>query len=126
MKHPIKLKYIFIIILLITVPITSFIIINNSKISKEHGQIIVINNFYSPQLDKNKTIRIYLPADYSEHNNKYPVMYMQDGQNLFDEKTASYNKEWNIDETLNKLSKYDDFKGLIIVGIDSDRTSDFF
>ena len=84
-----------------------------------HGSITVIDNFYSPELDNNKTLRIYLPYGYETSDKKYPVIYMQDGQNLFDDKTASYNVEWGIDETLDELYSDSETKGVIVIGIDS-------
>ena len=78
---------------------------------------ILSENFYMPQLDRKRKIRIYLPLDYSTSNKSYPVMYMHDGQNLFDDKT-SYAGEWEVDETLNKLYKEKGF-GLIVIGIDN-------
>src|SRR5690606_33431334 len=58
-----------------------------------------------------------LPPDYETSTKKYPVLYMQDGQNLFDNKTA-YSGEWQIDETLNKLFSEGDY-GAIVIGIDN-------
>lgn len=52
----------------------------------------------APQLDTIKTIWLYLPKDYSEEK-KFPVLYMQDAQNLFDNETA-YAGEWAVDEFL--------------------------
>lgn len=58
--------------------------------------------FFMPQLARHRRITIYLPESYSSTRKKYPVLYMQDGQNVFDEKTA-YAGEWGIDKTLNAL-----------------------
>jgi len=78
---------------------------------------IIDNSFYMPQLDKTRRIWIYLPPDYETTDNYYPVLYMQDGQNLFDDNT-SYVGEWHVDETLNNL--YDEgIKVPIVVGIDN-------
>ena len=52
----------------------------------------------APQLNCKRKIWIYLPLDYDKSTKKYPVIYMHDGQNLFDAKT-SYAGEWNVDET---------------------------
>jgi len=79
---------------------------------------ILSENFYMPELDRKRKIRIYLPPDYSTSNKSYPVMYMHDGQNLFDDNT-SYAGEWEVDETLNKLFKEKGF-GIIVIGIDND------
>jgi len=64
-----------------------------------------------------KKVWIYLPPDYQKTKKRYPVVYMHDGQNLFDNKT-SYTSEWKVDETLNDL--YKQFgKGFIVVGIEN-------
>lgn len=75
---------------------------------------IISENFDMPQLGRQRRIWIYLPADYATSNKKYPVIYMHDGQNLFDEYTSGYG-EWGVDELLNKLPVE---KQCIVVGID--------
>ena len=67
-----------------------------------------------PQLGRTRRIWIYLPAGYSASKRRYPVIYMQDGQNLFDEQTSA-DGEWGVDEI---LDKFPDSKESIIVGID--------
>ena len=77
---------------------------------------IVDTAFYMPQLDRNRRIWIYLPVGYATNRKQYPVMYMHDGQNIFDEFTAGFG-EWGIDECLDSMIK----KGkpaCIVVGID--------
>jgi len=66
----------------------------------------------APQLQTIKKIWIYLPKKYDSTKRKYPVIYMHDAQNLFDDKT-SYVGEWNIDEKLDSLNAQ-----VIIVGIE--------
>lgn len=63
----------------------------------------------------NKKMFIYLPDGYNESTEKYPVMYMLDGQNLFS--TAYVNTEWKIDETLDRLVKDGKIKKTIVVGL---------
>lgn len=70
-----------------------------------------------PGLDRQRTIRVYLPPGYEQSTERYPVLYMHDGQNLFDDAT-SYAGEWGIDETLNRLAQQEGLK-LIVVGIDN-------
>lgn len=83
------------------------------------GKVQVLdNNFYIPELSRTRRIWMYLPPDYGlVPGKRYPVLYMQDGQNLFDENT-SYAGEWGIDEAMNKLAQEGD-AGCIIVGIDN-------
>jgi predicted alpha/beta superfamily hydrolase len=66
----------------------------------------------APQLHSIKKIWIYLPKNYNRSTKKFPVIYMHDGQNLFDAKT-SYVGEWNVDEKLDSLKAQ-----VIIVGIE--------
>ena len=73
--------------------------------------------FLIPGLNRERTVRIYLPPGYEQGTRRYPVLYMHDGQNLFDDATA-YAGEWGIDETLNELAKSRGLE-LIVVGIDN-------
>lgn len=64
---------------------------------------IVDEDFYMPQLDRYRRIWIYLPQNYFDNPEAhYPVLYMHDGQNVFDAFT-SFAGEWEVDETLNEL-----------------------
>lgn len=60
---------------------------------------------------------LYLPPNYETSTEKFPVIYMHDGQNLFDKKT-SFAGEWEVDETLNQLFK-ETGKGFIVVGVEN-------
>jgi predicted alpha/beta superfamily hydrolase len=73
-----------------------------------------------PALDRTRTIRLYLPPGYETSKRHYPVLYMHDGQNLFDAATA-YAGEWGVDETLNDLARTKGLE-LIVVGIDNGGT----
>jgi predicted alpha/beta superfamily hydrolase len=70
-----------------------------------------------PGLNRQRQVRLYLPPGYAASGKRYPVLYMHDGQNLFDDATA-YAGEWKIDETLDTLSKAGQLD-LIVVGIDN-------
>ena len=78
---------------------------------------IMSSNFAIPQLNRTRKIWIYLPPDYETSTKTYPVLYMQDGQNLFDNQTA-FSGEWQVDETLNNLFAQGDY-GAIVIGIDN-------
>jgi predicted alpha/beta superfamily hydrolase len=75
---------------------------------------IINQKFEIPQLGRQRRIWIYLPPNYYLSHKKFPVIYMHDGQNLFDEYTSGYG-EWGIDEIMDKLPAKDQ---CIIVGID--------
>jgi predicted alpha/beta superfamily hydrolase len=86
--------------------------------ASENVQILA-EGFDMPQLNRKRRIWIYLPPDYQTNKKKYyPVLYVQDGQNIFDEAT-SYAGEWGIDKTLNHLYAEDNSNALIVVGIDN-------
>ena len=68
-----------------------------------------------------RNLRVWLPANYFapvNRNKHYPVLYMQDGQNLFDEATAQFH-EWKFDETVEFLTGSMRIHPMIVVGIDS-------
>jgi predicted alpha/beta superfamily hydrolase len=68
------------------------------------GDLKVAESIYSPQLHNRRRLFVYLPPSYAaEIDRRYPVIYMQDGQNLFDE-SLSYAGEWQVDETMEALS----------------------
>ncbi len=73
--------------------------------------------FVMPGLDRQRSIRLYLPPSYQTSEKRYPVVYMHDGQNLFDNMTANEG-EWGVDESLNQLAEKHGLE-LIVVGIDN-------
>ncbi|PWF48275.1 alpha/beta hydrolase [Massilia glaciei] len=84
------------------------------------GKLSIVDGFESPQLKNKRKLRIYLPPSYQENPAKrYPVLYMHDGQNLFDAKTAAYGVEWGIDETVDRLVAAGKLDEIIVVGIDN-------
>jgi len=88
---------------------------NSSTLS---GELEILSDFEFPQLQRRGTVRVYLPAGYRDCNCRYPVLYMHDGQNLFDQAT-SYSGEWGVDETLLRLEREGRLQGLIVIGIDN-------
>jgi len=65
-----------------------------------------------------RDIIVWLPPSYdSLSNKKYPVLYMQDGQNVFDPGTSSFGVDWQIDETTDSLIKIKAIEEIIVVGI---------
>jgi predicted alpha/beta superfamily hydrolase len=78
---------------------------------------IITDSFYMPQFDRYRRVWIYLPPDYETSGYDYPVLYMHDGQNVFDALT-SFLGEWEVDETLNALHAEGD-TGIIVVAIDN-------
>lgn len=60
-----------------------------------------------------RTIHLYLPDNYEESDERYPVIYMYDGHNLFHDQDATYGKSWGMETFLNN---YD--KPFIVVGME--------
>ena len=83
------------------------------------AQVQVLDTtFFIPQLNRYRRLWIYLPVNYTLLKSKvFPVLYMQDGQNLFNVQTA-FADEWGVDECLDTLQKKLN-KDCIIVGIDN-------
>jgi len=81
---------------------------------QKHGTLKIARAVESPQLGNTRDVMIYLPPSYASSERRYPVIFMHDGQNLFDART-SFAGEWNVDETLDAASG----EGLeaIVVGI---------
>jgi predicted alpha/beta superfamily hydrolase len=72
---------------------------------------IISDSFFIPQLNVKRRLWIYLPKNY-DGKKRFPVLYMHDGQNLFDANTSGFG-EWGVDEFLDSVKKE-----LIVVGID--------
>jgi predicted alpha/beta superfamily hydrolase len=81
------------------------------------GNLKVGREFWSPELGNRRDVLVYLPPSYTQDNRRYQVLYMHDGQNLFDRATSYVGQDWEVDETLEKLSA----EGLeaIIVGLNN-------
>ncbi len=77
---------------------------------------IIDTAFFIPQLNKKRRVWIYLPKNYASSSKTFPVLYMHDGQNLFNQQTANFD-EWRVDESLDSLQKLTG-KECIVVGID--------
>lgn len=78
---------------------------------------IIDTAFVMPQLNRTRRIWVYLPKNYfKDKSKKYPVLYMNDGQNLFNLQTAAFG-EWGVDECLDSL-EVQLKKEVIVVGVD--------
>lgn len=79
---------------------------------------ILSHDFHIPQLIKTRRITALLPHDYHESQKRYPVLYLQDGQNLFDD-NAPFGS-WEVDKKLAVLSELG-FGNIIVIAIDHAR-----
>jgi predicted alpha/beta superfamily hydrolase len=81
------------------------------------GVHVLAQRLAIPGLGRERTLRLYLPPSYdTAPTRRYPVIYMHDAQNLFDDAT-SYAGEWGVDETLDDFARTRGFEA-IVVGID--------
>ena len=89
-----------------------------NKVSTATAEVTVLDKaFVMPGLNRSRQVRLYLPPLYGTSDKNYPVLYMHDGQNVFDNATA-YAGEWGVDETLNELAATGQLE-LIVVAIDN-------
>jgi enterochelin esterase-like enzyme len=86
--------------------------------STAQANVHVLPAMTIPGLGRERTIRLYLPPGYETSTTRYPVLYMHDGQNLFDA-ASSFLGEWEVDESLNLLAQTKHLE-IIVVGIDND------
>lgn len=77
------------------------------------GDVRIVPQAWSPQLENKRDVLIYLPPSYSVGERRYPVLYMHDGQNLFDEATAFAGQDWQVDETMERMSA-DGYEAIIV------------
>ncbi|MEQ8836409.1 MAG: alpha/beta hydrolase-fold protein, partial [Lacipirellulaceae bacterium] len=64
-----------------------------------------------------RDVVVWLPPEYDTSKDCYPVLYMHDGQNLFDPKTSSFGVDWQVDETCTRLIETKIIGPIIVVGI---------
>ncbi len=92
--------------------------VEKEKLHTASANVKIIDTaFYMPQLNRYRRIWLYLPPNYQSSNKKYPVLYMHDGQNLFDAPASAYG-EWGVDECMDSLLAKGK-QASIIVGIDN-------
>jgi enterochelin esterase-like enzyme len=80
------------------------------------GRIVDLGIIHSRFSDPRR-VMVWLPPGYSATAAPAAVLYMHDGQNLFDKATAGYGMEWGIDETLDRLIRERKVRPTIVVGI---------
>lgn len=80
---------------------------------------IIQDTIYIPQLDRERTLRIYLPPNYDDSDKSFPVFYMHDGQNLFNKKDSSFGMIWDVANTMDSVIEQNKYMSCIVVGIDN-------
>jgi predicted alpha/beta superfamily hydrolase len=70
-------------------------------------------------IEPSRLVRVWLPAGYQDSTQSYPVLYLLDGQNVFDRATSAIGEEWGVDETLTELIERKAILPMIVVAIDN-------
>ena len=101
--------------------VTSFVAVT-SFAQQPHtltGDIRSHKSFHSKLLNNDRDVLVYLPPGYeTDKGRRYSVLYLQDGQNLFDGATSFIpGQEWRVDETIGSLISTGQIEPLIVVGI---------
>jgi predicted alpha/beta superfamily hydrolase len=81
-----------------------------------------LHEFHSRIFHNTRFLRVWLPPGYDDPQNsarRYPVFYLNDGQNLFESATSFNGVEWRVDETTDRLIREAVIPPLIVVGIDN-------
>src|SRR3954453_9788207 len=83
------------------------------------GRFDLLHEFRSAALGTTRRVSVYLPPGYDDSAARYPVLYLQDGQNLFDPGRAFVpGQDWGLDETAEALIGAGEIAPVILVGID--------
>ena len=99
----------FLALLLVAFPATAF-----GKV--DAGRLIDLGVVQSRYADARR-VTVWLPSSYSAKGPRHAVLYMHDGQNLFDPETGYGGMEWNVDQTLDRLIREKQVRPTIVVAI---------
>jgi predicted alpha/beta superfamily hydrolase len=95
--------------------------LENRRVAVRHGRLEHVNGFESKILGNRRDVTVYLPAGYDERGDRrYPVLYMHDGQNLFEDHRAFIpGQHWRLAEAANESIGNRRAGAMIIVGVDN-------
>ena len=86
--------------------------------ARPSSKLEMYRDFHSQSLPDDRNVIVYLPPDYVGQNRRYPVMYMHDGQNLFDPETSFVQgRTWQFGEHADQLILAGEIEPLIVVGV---------
>ena len=88
------------------------------------GNLVIHRGFRSKWLRYSRRLFVWLPPSYGDKTKRFPVIYMHDGQNLFDSKTSFSIHDWKVDEVATKLIKQNKIREFIVVGIGNSHDRD--
>jgi len=82
------------------------------------GRLVYRTDAVSAFLGPTRHIEIWLPQGYdADSSRRYPVLYMHDGQNLFDPRIANTGVDWGVDEAVVRLVRRGTIQPVIVVGV---------
>lgn len=82
----------------------------------QQGEVIRLDNFESQYISP-RHVEVYLPFDYHPKDETYPVIYLQDGQNVFNPKTSFTGIDWGVDEAMDTLIYQGKVPSAIVVAV---------
>lgn len=82
------------------------------------GRLVYWTDVHSAYLGPTRHVEIWLPPGYDDdRSTRYPVLYMHDGQNLFDPRIANTGVDWGVDEAVGRLVAAGRIPPIIVVGV---------
>lgn len=82
------------------------------------GTYHVIDGLASPRTGNTRSAIVYMPPSYAENTEKrYPLLVCHDGQNMFNDSTATYGRSWRAQETLDGLAAAGTVEELVVVAV---------
>lgn len=103
---------------LTAMPVAAMVASRASAAGLSQGRLIELTAVPSAYVIP-RDVFVWLPDDYAEGGSHYPVIYMHDGRNLFDDQRAGFGVEWGIDEHVSELARSGRSRSAIVVGIAS-------
>lgn len=91
--------------------------LTDQRSAPTEGRLHLHRKFASKFLSTPRDLIVYVPPGYSHGRERYPVLYLQDGQNIFDPATAFGGEDWRADMTADAMIAQDEIRPLIIVGV---------
>lgn len=83
------------------------------------NRYLVLHDFPMLQLNRAGVVRVFLPANYYNCDVRYPVLYLQDGQNIFEHASAFGNDTWGVPLSVDTFCEHKNYPGIIVVAIDN-------
>ena len=82
------------------------------------NSVVKLDQFDLKTLGLKRNIKVYVPSTYEKNpEQRFPVIYMHDGQNALDPETSAFGKEWGVDEAIETLIQRKQIEGYIVVAI---------